>query len=57
MVSFIPICLADMLLNGVAALALSIVVCLMWLGFREKRQERQDRHRREREHRSQWGYE
>jgi membrane protein implicated in regulation of membrane protease activity len=57
MVSFIPICLADMLLNGVAALALSIVVCLMWLGFREKRQERQDRHRRERERRSQWGYE
>ena len=57
MVSFIPICLADMLVNGMAALALSIAVYLMWLRLREKRQERQDRHRREREHRSQWGYE
>ena len=57
MVSFIPICLADMLVNGMAALALSIVVYLKWLRLREKRQERQDRHRRERERRSQWGYE
>jgi hypothetical protein len=56
MVSFVRPLLADILVNGMAFLALALMGYLLWLRFREKRQERKSQQERERNRRDHWGY-
>jgi membrane protein implicated in regulation of membrane protease activity len=48
---------ADILVNGMAALAVGLVVYLGWLGFQQKRKQRKEQKDRERQRRGHWGYE
>jgi hypothetical protein len=48
--------IADVLVNGMAALSLAVVCFLSILRIRETRQRHRDLARRERERRSHWGY-
>jgi hypothetical protein len=48
--------LADMLVSGMAFLALALMGYLCWLRFREKRQQRKLQQERERNRRNHWGY-
>ena len=50
------ICFADILVNGVAALAVALVVYLGWLSFQQKRQQRKEQKQREGQRRAHWGY-
>jgi len=48
---------ADILLNGMAALAVGLVVYLGWLAFKQNLKKRQEQKERERQRRGHWGYE
>jgi membrane protein implicated in regulation of membrane protease activity len=48
---------ADILVNGMAALAVGLVVYLGWLGFQQKRKRSKEQKDRERQRRGHWGYE
>jgi len=48
---------ADILVNGVAALAVGLVAYLGWLSFQQKREGRAEQKERTRQRRSHWGYE
>ena len=48
---------ADVLINGVAALAVGLVVYLGWLSFQQKRERRTEQKERQRQRRGHWGYE
>jgi membrane protein implicated in regulation of membrane protease activity len=48
---------ADILVNGVAALAVGLVVYLGWLNFQQKRERRTKQEARKRQRRGHWGYE
>ena len=41
--------LGDIIINGLAAIAIGIVVCLVWMLLRERRNRRKRRERAERE--------
>jgi len=51
------VCFADVLLNGVAALAVGLVVYLGWLSFQQERERRAEQKKRETQRRGHWGYE
>jgi len=51
------VCFADILVNGVAALAVGLVVYLTWLSFQKKRKQRKVQKEREGRRRGHWGYE
>jgi preprotein translocase subunit YajC len=48
---------ADFLVNGMAALAVGLVVYLGWLSFQQKREQRKEQKEREGQRRGYWGYE
>ena len=48
--------LADIFINGVAALAGGLVVYLGWLSFQQKREQRKEQKVREVQRRRHWGY-
>jgi len=50
------VCFADILANGVAALAVGLVVYLGWLSFQEMRKRRREQKKRGRQRRGHWGY-
>ena len=48
---------ADVLVNGMAALAVGLVVYLVWLSFQQTRKRRKEQKQRESQRRDHWGYE
>jgi hypothetical protein len=50
------VCFADILVNGVAALAVGLVVYLGWLSFQQKQKQRKAQNKREGLRRGHWGY-
>jgi membrane protein implicated in regulation of membrane protease activity len=56
MTSFVQPLLADVLVNGMALLSVSIVGYLLWLRFLEQRPYRNEQSQRERQRRGHWGY-
>jgi hypothetical protein len=52
-----PVCLADILLNGMAALAVGLMAYLGWLGFKQNLKRRNDQKERQKQRRGHWGYE
>ncbi len=56
MVIFVQPLLADMFVNGMAALALGLVGYLFLLRFREKRTQKKLQRERDRDRRNHWGY-
>ncbi len=57
MAPFMHVWFADMLVNGMAALAVCLMGYLVWMVFRDKRQRRKDQKQREHQRRGHWGYE
>jgi hypothetical protein len=47
---------ADIFVNGVAALAVGLVVYFWWLSFKQKLERRKEQKERERQRRGHWGY-
>jgi hypothetical protein len=50
------LCFADIFVNGVAALAVGLVVYLGCLSFQQKRKQRKELKEREGRRRGHWGY-
>jgi len=48
---------ADMLVNGMAALAVGLIVYLGWLSFRQWQERRAEQKGRKKNRRGHWGYE
>ncbi len=57
MSAFVDIGFGQILLKGIAFLAVCFIGYLLWLRIQEKRRERKARKERERERRGHWGYE
>ena len=57
MTAFVNVWFAEILTNGMAGLAVCLVVYLLWMEFGEKWQRRKDQQERRRQRRSHWGYE
>jgi hypothetical protein len=57
MTAFVHVWFADILVNGMAGLAVCLVVYLLRLELRQKREQRKLRQERGRQRRGHWGYE
>ena len=57
MTTSVHVWFADILLNGMAGLAFSLIVYLFRLEFRQRREQRKFREQRLRQRRGHWGYE
>jgi len=57
MTAFVQVWFADILVGGMAGLAVCLVVYLLRLEFRQKREQRKLRQQRGRQRRGYWGYE
>ena len=50
-------CFGDILVNGTAAFAVSVVFYLGWLDVQQRRERRKEQKEREKQRRRHWGYE
>jgi len=56
MTAFVQVWFADILVGGMAGLAVFLVVCLLWMYLRQKWQQHKDEQERRRQRLAHWGH-